>query len=73
MLLSSHIAFHLLSSEGSQYDCRACEIDQPLLYRVGSDSTETISNLHIEKESVVERAGNQIRINQTHMLSLLSR
>ena len=55
MLLSSHIAFHSLFSEGSQCDCRACEIDQPLLYKVGSDSTEKISNLHIEKESVVER------------------
>lgn len=54
MLLSRHIAFHSLSSEGSQYDCRACEIDRPLLYRVGSDSTEKTSNLHIE-ESVVER------------------
>jgi len=54
MLLRIHIAFHSLSSEGSQYDCSTCEINQPLLYRVGSDSTEKISNLHIEKESVVE-------------------
>lgn len=59
MLVSSLTAFHVLSWEGSQYDCRACEIGQPLLYRVGRDSPEKISNLHIEEESVVKKTETQ--------------
>lgn len=59
MLTSTHIAFQSLSSEGSQYVCRACEIDHPLLYRVVSESTEKMSNLHIDKESVADRTGTE--------------
>lgn len=44
--------------KGCQFDCRVCGTDQPLLYRVISESTENMSNLRRE-ESVAERAENK--------------